>query len=204
MPYKKDWEDIFEDFSLEKQKQFLNILYMMIDFIIEKLHYVNSTRYWVIVLLPVNENNLIFLLVIAWLLYGRFPLELGLSLLCTGFHSGISSHFSKCDQIWTGDMLRHSVRQLGAAWGLLGRMLFLCPCSIMLAIRKPTGSCWLPHMVQQNHFHPKALVCDAPEASWCCFVPKVKQTDTLGDFCSWGDVSQELFAKWPHWESVHV
>ena len=99
MPYKKDWEDIFEDFSLEKQKQFLNILYMMIDFIIEKLHYVNSTRYWVIVLLPVNENNLIFLLVIAWLLYGRFPLELGLSLLSTGFHSGISSHFSKCDQI---------------------------------------------------------------------------------------------------------
>lgn len=38
MPYKKDWEDIFEDFSLEKQKQFLNILYTMVDFIIEKLH----------------------------------------------------------------------------------------------------------------------------------------------------------------------
>lgn len=37
MPYKKDWEDIFKDFSLEKQKQFLNILYTMIDFIIEKI-----------------------------------------------------------------------------------------------------------------------------------------------------------------------
>lgn len=36
-------------------------------------------------------------------------------------------------------------------------------CGIEPAMHKPGGSCWLLHMVWQDHSHPEALVCVTPE-----------------------------------------
>lgn len=50
-------------------------------------------------------------------------------------------------------------------------------CRTELATHKPTDSCWLPHIVSQSHFHPKALVCGAPKASRCFFLSQRSNID---------------------------